>query len=45
MEVELGDYNRDNKELLRQMEQQDLKLQATTKEMMKERQQVLVDNR
>lgn len=40
MEVELGDYNRDNKELLRQMEQQELKLQATTKEMMKERQQV-----
>lgn len=40
MEIELSEYSRENKELLRQMEQQELKLQATTKEMMKERQQV-----
>ena len=40
MEVELGDYSRENSELLRLLEQQELKLKATTKEMMKERQQV-----
>ena len=40
MEVELGDYYRDNKELQRQLQQQEQKLQATTKEMMKERRQV-----
>lgn len=42
MEVELGDYNRENTELLRQLEHQELKLKATTKEMMKERQSVRI---
>ena len=42
MEVELGDYSRENNDLLRQLEQQELKLKATTKEMMKERQLVSV---
>ena len=40
MEVELGDYSRENKDLLRQLEHQELKLKATTKEMMKEQQLV-----
>ena len=42
MEIELSDYSRYNKELLREREQQKLKLEATTKEMMKERRQVHV---
>ena len=42
MEVELGDYSRENKDLLRQLEHQELKLKATTKEMMKEQQSVCV---
>ena len=37
MEIELSDYSRYNKELLREREQQKLKLEATTREMMKER--------
>ena len=40
MEIELSDYSRYNKELLREREQQKLKLEATTREMMKERRQV-----
>ncbi len=38
MEVELGNYSKDNSALLRQLEQQELKLKATTRELMKERQ-------
>ena len=40
MEIELSDYSRYNKELLREREQQKLKLEATTREMTKKRQQV-----
>ena len=40
MEEELEDYSRDNRELQRLMELQRQKLDATTKEMKKEQQQV-----
>ena len=40
MEIELSDYSRYNKELLREREQQKLKLEATTREITKKRQQV-----
>ena len=40
MEAELGEFSRDNKALQLAMAQKDLRLDATTKEMLQERQKV-----
>ena len=40
MEAELGVFSRDNKELLLEMDKQKLRLDATSKELMRERQLV-----